>query len=635
MKRVPEKPEEDEFYLNLLLHTYQDAAYVCNIGSSSSTRDILTITGRFATEGMSFLTKTLPSLGKCLDEALGRDYPFPKRHSFELSKKSPYLPKFLGEFWTRIFSTDGDVMDLQFGTDGYLSQVVAVRAVRQICYLLYKLELPYSPDQEAAVIDKFVSTDRELPEETDEENLSPRASRTLENARLLIWWVLKDLNPWAIIPSHGPGAVATGEKSWEKMKFSRLYTRLDDVYPYSDFMFFNYSHLCDELDTLEDLETRHESVAKVCLVPKDSRGPRLISMEPLEMQWIQQGLMKELFRKIEDPSSLCSGYVNFTYQDVNRRLALAESESGDFVTLDMEEASDRVSMWLVARLFPEPLLNCLRACRSGFTILPDGRQISLKKFAPMGSAVCFPVEALVFWALSVGSLVDLQWRPPIVVPPVYVYGDDIVMRKHDYIAIEPLFKEFHLKFNEGKCCTGRFFRESCGMDAFRNMNVTPLRCRTLWSGGSSPAAALSYVAYANGLRDRGYVRSSNYLSKHITEIWGEIPVTNRTDELPFTFRYKDWNNTQIAAFNKSALRSRYNRRLQRVEVWVKQFVPRHYDRGHPGWSELLRILPHMASFRGPLEEVRPALRPNRFTVPRQFKTRGRWLAVEQLFAMAH
>lgn len=632
-KRKPEKPEDClGFYLDLLVHVYRDAAASCDLRSSSLERDVDTLSVRTKAEGMHFLTKELPSLGKCLDKVLSSECLFPDGGSFERSKKSPYLPKLFGGFWKLIFNQSGGIMEAE-PADSCL-QIQAVRAVRQVCYLFYKLECAYDHVSEQLVLDKFVLTDDSLPMEEEEVSLSRSTSRALESARMLIWYVLKDFDPWDITPGHGPGAVSTGEKQWNKMQFRRFYVELDREYSYPDYFFLNYSHLCETLETLENMTVCHEGVAKVTLVPKDSRGPRVISMEPLELQWIQQGLCKKLVRTIEHPSTCSSGYVNFTYQDINRDLALEHSYDGELITIDMEEASDRVSLWLVKKLFPPHVYRCLKACRSGSTELPDGRRISLKKFAPMGSSTCFPVEALIFWALAVGSLRDVYSAHHVSdLPPVYVYGDDIILRKEDYDRVRTTYEDAFLRVNVDKCCTGRFFRESCGMDAFKCHAVNPVRVKAQYRSRMSPTALLSYVSYVNNFQGRGYTRTVDFLRSSVVTNVGQVPVIRNAQALQLAYVDQTMDESEVKSNLLATFKSRFNSALQREEVRLLCPHPVQFTYGEPDWAELHRVMLR-AGLPDPFGVFsRGKSGPCRYVVPHQIKMRWRWVDLNGLLSL--
>jgi hypothetical protein len=632
-RRKPEKPSQIQVLTDLAIQLLRDAADTCQLRPSKSLdRDIITIQKRALSEGLSFFTTTLPSLGKCLDKALSSDTPVSFfGTAFRLSNRLPCFPVFMQEMWKLVFDKEGLVRD-QLACN-YRKQVAAVRAIRQVTFLAYKLEGSYGIAEETRILDNFVEVESLLPEADQQVDLSQSTRTALENARVLIYHVLKDFDPKDIRPKHGPGSVATGEAQWEKKFFHRLYENLEKEYPFTDYFFFNYSHLCDELDLLDSLEVEKESTAKVVLVEKDSRGPRIISMEPLEIQWIQQGLLSALVKNMTRADKPCSGYVNFDNQEVNRGLALEHSFYGTYCTYDMKEASDRVTVWLVKRLFPQKIVDALLAARSQWTVLPDGRRLFLKKFAPMGSAVCFPIEALTFWALAVGSLIDIRGRSTLQgLPKVWVYGDDIVASNSDYEVFRPVFEELFLEFNEDKCCTGRFFRESCGQDAFKFESVNPVRVRTPWSEKLSPEARLSYIAYVNGFSERGYVGTALFLQNLLTDQLGPIPLTNRKNHTGY-YRYVEWANSDVRDWLLSTFRSRYNDDLQRTEVRLPTATAPRIERGSPDWAELLRISsmkggPPRLPWLSDNEVVTPCLH----TVPHQIKMRWSWVSLYSLLS---
>jgi hypothetical protein len=81
-------------------------------------------------------------------------------------------------------------------------------------------------------------------------------------------------------------------------------------------------------------------------------------------------------------------------------MAKEGSVSGEIATIDLSDASDRVSLALVEELFGfnPGFLRFLKLSRSPFAQLPGGELVLLNKFASMGSALTFPVEAMVFTA---------------------------------------------------------------------------------------------------------------------------------------------------------------------------------------------------------------------------------------------
>jgi hypothetical protein len=483
------------------------------------------INKRVRSEGIGFLTKTLPRLGKALDRALSGGTLSATSVGFEALPNSE-LPRFLGEFFQCVFHHDGTVL-----LDPCAE---SVGILRQVLFMFYKYELPYSPIDEQEVIQKFLRTEDELTavstrlselSDSLEEYVADRDYRVkprttpsdvVRGARILLKGVFRHFDLDDILPSHGPGAVSTKERLWDKWTWRNVPERITEYYPLDEFYYSSLGHVCDSLQEIQSL-TSNESYAKVVLVPKDSRGPRLISEEPLEFMWIQQGLSRAIVHHVEH-LRLTRYNVFFTNQQPNTFGALLGSKSGKYATIDLNEASDRVSVDLVRLLFPPRVVERLLACRSLGTLLPNGQVLTLKKFAPMGSALCFPILALSVWAILTAAAPNRDTRESIL-----VYGDDVIVpTAFAANAIEQL-ESFGLKVNRDKSCTNGFFRESCGMDAFKGHPVTPVRIRTVWSTSPSPESYASWIAYANSAFDRKYFTLYNLIVERLVRIYGPIP----------------------------------------------------------------------------------------------------------------
>jgi hypothetical protein len=505
----PSKSQSDDFVVSLFEKLLLDLATRYLSEQKSFARDAVTIRARTASEGISFLTKTLPKLGKAFDLSL-------EMHSFDIPvefkklKGDMNIPVFLQGLFKECVRSDGSWNPLPG----------VVKDIRQVCFLAYKLELPYSDEDEKRVIDSFLSTEAEISNRQLTADL-PLITET----RLIIEEVLRDFDPREITPRHGPGAVATGEKLEQKWKFSRLFNAIHQEFPYySYFIAGGAQELSDRFDWYLNLERQIAGQAKVVLVPKDSRGPRLISCEPLEYQWIQQGVGRSLMRHLE-ANYLTHGRVNFIDQSINANLARESSLTQDFATLDMKDASDRVSLDHIDLLFPERVRRALLAVRSVATQLPDGSVVPLHKHAPMGSALCFPVEALVFWAICVAAI--RQTRDLTVKQAarlVYVYGDDIIVPTAYFESAVESLNSFNLLVNVSKSFKNGFFRESCGMDAYKGVPVTPTRLRTVWSGKPGDGIAFtSYVETANSFSRNGYSQTAQFLFKTVESTYGRLP----------------------------------------------------------------------------------------------------------------
>jgi len=534
-----------EFLHSLTLRLYRDIAEMSGIPDHVSKRDEDEITHRYRKEGASFFTVTLPSIGKAVDTALlGLE---PLEVTALKKQDNSKLPIFMGRLFATVFGSDGYPLH-SVGAAPYL------KWLRSFLYFSYKLELPYDKKTERSVLESFIKTEVEMSNQHYDFGSMPLVS----DARDFITSVCASCPRISLgRPKHGPGAVATGQVGPEKFQLDTAYDSMNWHFGVTDWFRLSNAHAADR-----PFNCRLESpTAKVVMVPKDSRGPRLISCEPLEVQWVQQGLARVIVRHLET-HPLTRGHVNFTCQDINRRLALVSSSpaktglssvfgyskryldddglpkekalsvrfsTDDFVTLDMKDASDRVSLALVKYLFGiSPWLGYLLASRSARTRLPDGRELRLHKFAPMGSALCFPIEAFVFYALAVAAIRErhVSWRESA--SRVFVYGDDIICEREDYPLVMRLFQSVGLVFNERKCCTSGFFRESCGCDAYLGIDVTPIRYRKVWShqGLDDATQLASHVDLTNRLMGAGYWRAGIYVRSQVEALYGPLPDYN-------------------------------------------------------------------------------------------------------------
>lgn len=538
--------------------------------------DSRTICTRVHSEGLSFLTKTLPRLGRAFDEALESGVLHLPR-CFKKEHGSVSRPAFMQAYFRTVFDEDGHLR-----AD---PNVYAIKHIRQVMFGFYKLELPFASDSERQVIDSFVSTESGL------ENFNVPIDDIYDVAGWVIEDVFEGFDPKDIKPRHGPGAVATGERLDSKWTFSRYYFDLHQQYPFSYYMRTNFDHTLDQWDEMDKLERLSSGVAKVCLVPKDSRGPRLISCEPLEYQWIQQGLGRKIMSWLEN-HHMTSGRVNFSSQQVNRDLALKSSVDRCFSTLDLKDASDRNSLDLVRYLFRSriDILRCLEACRTTATKLPDGRVVSLNKFAPMGSACCFPIEAICFWAIIVAARALAEGLTlEDTAATTFVYGDDIIVPTASVAVVTQALESAGLLVNRTKSCVKGFFRESCGMDAYQGVEVTPVRFRTLWSGQPSDGSAYtSWVSYMNSLFMRGYQKCFDFLKAKIESTYGLLPYGIAESSFP-NINVPD----ACLADGLNALlplKSRYNASFQRDEFKVRYVRSRTKRTELDSWERLLRNL---------------------------------------------
>lgn len=488
------KSHAQDNILNLVIETLADGYASLGrlaqhlIKSTDFTRDREYIITREHAEGLTFLTETLPRLGEWFDRFVWKE----KLERVEGFK--PYdglFPCFLRPFWIYFQKPIAEMSPADYEL---------VRVIRTLLLGLKKLDVPSSSEKVANKLESFLKIEEELAD--FDVPLTP----SLWRAQNLLDEFCDGYVPSCDHPKHGPGAVAGGERANEKWLWSHLYASVHREWPYWDYLYPVRSvvdgrnhriQLAANASAYRLLEKVEEPTARLLFVPKDSRGPRIISCEPKELMYLQQGVSQALVNYITS-HAFTKGHVNFDDQTVNAEIALRSSADKSFDTIDLSDASDRVSCQLVTFLFPREVSRKWLALRSTATILPSGKKLPLNKFAPMGSALCFPVESLVFWAIAVGAVWEQTRDLPLALASVYVFGDDIIIASGYTDQVMDVLSHAGLVVNRGKSFIGSHpFRESCGIEAMNGFNVTPFRVKKLPPSRSYDGDGIaSWVKYA-------------------------------------------------------------------------------------------------------------------------------------------
>jgi len=210
--------------------------------------------------------------------------------------------------------------------------------------------------------------------------------------------------------------------------------------------------------------------AKYTTVPKGIDKRRGISMEETTRAWLQKLVADSLKNFMARRPAF---HINLFDQQKNRDLASLGALSGEFATIDLSDASDLIR-WSVVQdcfaLVPD-LLQIIDYCRAKWVTMPDGQTRLLKKHAPMGSALCFPVMCIIL-----SAAIQAVQRNQGVDYDYVVYGDDIVCHVAVFTLLCRLLEAMGLKVNIDKSFSVEaVFRESCGVEAWKRYDVTPLR----------------------------------------------------------------------------------------------------------------------------------------------------------------
>ncbi len=363
-----------------------------------------------------------------------------------------------------------------------------------------------------------------------------------------------------LVPRHGPGATADRLRGNAKFDLAEWTTRLERVFPYGDYALPSWRSY-DQLDRVKFLEPGAERPVKVVDVPKTLRTPRIIAVEPTSMQYTQQALSQQFVDRLEnriesEPSigqkrcDLGAMFVGFRDQEPNRVLARESSLNGSLATLDLSEASDRVLNQHVELLFARfpHLGEAVQAVRSTKAVVPGHGEIHLTKFASMGSALTFPVEAMVFTTIVFAAIAKARNTPVNrglfyeLWGKVRVYGDDIIVPVEYVRPVIDALEAFGLVVNHRKSFWTGQFRESCGGDYFSGEWVTPVRLRhDLPQSLADISEVVGLVSFRNLLYWNGYWKTAAAIDKRLESLlkghWSIVDVTTsglgRESVLPY------------------------------------------------------------------------------------------------------
>jgi len=492
----------------------------------SADRDLLTLRSRIEHEGLSFLTITLPSFGADFERSLSQGFIDPK--NFLSFRKFRQIPAFLQGIVSLVFNADtGRILDEP--------SIDAIEGIRQMAYTFKKIKIACAPSRVRRAFESYISDEQSL-----QVPLEPKQIEQFRSVCNCMWPMVlsvSDLEPLRTIPAHGPGSTAERISGNQKYAFKQWHSRLEPYYPIFPNAFTSVDALGDKrFKELTVLSSDQEPPVRVVTVPKTLKSPRIIAMEPVVMQYAQQALSRALVKRLE-AAKITSGHVNFTDQKVNQRLAMNSSITGHLATLDLSSASDRVPLSLVEVMLESnpDFRDAVLACRSTRANLPTGDVISLRKFASMGSALCFPIESMYFYTLCVGALLEKRSLPVtsrnafLVSREVYVYGDDIIVPSHDAEFVVDYLHKYYCKVNMSKSFWSGNFRESCGMDAFKGKQVTPVYLREVCPDNKrSVNELISWTKTASLFLEKGYFLTSDFLYKVVENILGKLPFVHDT-----------------------------------------------------------------------------------------------------------
>ncbi len=523
---------------------FEDIAYALPQLKVDLEKDLERLRRTAQTRGVPTFVVDLPALGKHFDKCLASG----KLHQPHLPLSQAgggcaLIPKFLRGLYKLVFQDDGNLKE------NYL--IEAIIFLRQIFYLAKKLPLPFSPAALHASVWSLVEEDALLPipepfwSEADPSSCILRMTfrgfrysshykkkvdghplmgdvsvflKNLDSVSRLISAALGSYDPREWRFRHGPGAISqVSGPGHNKYQWYGWSDRLESVYPIAEYGFHNYTAWADKTHYFRDVS--YTPASRLVAVPKTYEKPRLIAAEPSEHQWCQQNLWH--YFRTNTVLTWLQEFVRFGDQTLNQELCRSGSRDGTLCTIDMSSASDRVSCHAVGNFFKSNigLLNALRATRTDrltqslTSDLPS--TLNLRKFSTMGSACTFPVQTMIFLGCSLAAVLTKRKLMPTIKNilalsgSVAVFGDDIIVPSDCRELLQSGLEVLDFKVNESKSFSEGFFRESCGVDCYRGVDVTPIYIKSLCT--DTPESVASTVDSANNFYYKFYLRVQLHL----------------------------------------------------------------------------------------------------------------------------
>jgi len=405
-----------------------------------------------------------------------------------------------------------------------------------------KMELPCSSAREESAVLNYVQCEQEV--RVFDGELNERDLREFVDMSNMLFGraftkMDRDIYQGAFVPKHGPGSTADGLKGNQKFRQQTWTARLEKSGLSAGENLLPNWRFYHQLRGVDFLEPGNEVPVKVTLVPKTLKTPRVIAMEPTCMQYMQQAILQVILAYLGKDDFL-SRVIGFDDQTPNQELARQGSVDNRTATLDLSDASDRVSNQLIrAMLHRWPYLSeAVDASRSRRAELRNGRVIRLAKFASMGSALCFPFEAMVFLTLIFVGIQRSSKKPLCRIDleryadSVRVFGDDLIVPKDNVQTVVSTLEHFGARVGTDKSFWTGKFRESCGREYFNGHDVSIVRVRQAFPARRHCVSeVISMVSLRNQLYMSGYWKTVEWLDRKIGRLLTHFPTVQPTSPL--------------------------------------------------------------------------------------------------------
>jgi len=551
--------------LNIATAVCEDARLAYPQYAGGLSRDVERLARNCQTRGLGFFTLDLPSLDALLIQGLELGRLALEGPLSQAVSPRVRVPRLFSGLWLRVFDSNACLRQD--------ADVNAILFLRQLCCLGKKVQTECSPERLEKAIEEYHDIEQSARPPSlkwDEDGLDPsnrghavhfcdsldsglplfpaanaagdKDRILLEGCQRVADFLSRELGFYEPVTysgnryeelgksgfRHGRGAVADRRGLVNKYDFPRWTSKLEEWFPYR----IVGTTASDE----ESQPLNHEVAARLMAVPKTAKAPRLIASEPTEHQWCQQ--LTWTFMRDRIAALFGRDFICFRGQELSQAMVLRSSLDRSLATIDLSSASDRLTCWTVERVLRRnpSLLHALHATRTRYIRYDNGSRssfIKLKKFASQGTAVTFPVQSFVFLCLALGVCIkgEVTWdKVRRLRHRVRVFGDDIIIPNHRYADMVRVLTLLGLKANETKSFHRGFFRESCGMDAWKGYDITPTRPTVIIPDG--PTSRKAVLDTSNNLFKKGFWNASTTLESTLgNRILRRLPIVGRDSGL--------------------------------------------------------------------------------------------------------
>lgn len=206
---------------------------------------------------------------------------------------------------------------------------------------------------------------------------------------------------------------------------------------------------------------------RITFVPKNAKIERSIAIEPTLNLYLQLGVDGFIRRRLKRWG------VDLDHQEKNQEMARLGSTGGHdpFVTIDLADASNSVSLKLCELLLPDEWYDYLVDLRSPVGTL-EGEIVEYNMISSMGNGYTFALESAIFTSIIYGVMkaTGVEFSSS----EFSVFGDDLIVRQSVSGKVIKMLANSGFRVNHEKSFLSGDFRESCGRDWFRGRPVRPV-----------------------------------------------------------------------------------------------------------------------------------------------------------------